>query len=139
MIAASSWWTMLISLGMLYRKVAVDVSDKTVSIYSRYLWLIRLRRAIPFADVRAVTYGYDDDSGDYDWFRVGLRLADDSELHLFNFVGEGTFITGGSLPSWMCWDEFEIDFSGGQEKESRLFVNVVSKIINVCVVPPRIY
>lgn len=147
-IATTAWRVRLLFLGTIYRKVVIDAANKTISIFSCYLWLIRLRRAIPFSKVRAVTYGYEDMSPDsllsyahdsYDWFTVGLRFNDDSEMHLFNFIGEGTFSNNGPFPDWMYWEEFVFDITGSQEKESRVFVDVLSKIIGVKVVPPRKY
>ena len=73
----------------------------------------------------------------FDWFTVGLRLADDSELQLFNFIGDGTFSNNGPFPDWLYWDEFAFDLSGSQEKESRVFVDLLCKMIGVRVVPPR--
>ena len=75
----------------------------------------------------------------FDWFTVGLRLKDDSELRLWNFIGDGTFSNNGPFPDWCYGDEFAFDFSGSQEKESRVYVNLLCKMIGVRVVPPRLY
>ena len=75
----------------------------------------------------------------FDWFTVGLRLKGDSEFRLFNFIGDGTFGNTGPFPDWLYWDEFAFDFSGSQDKESRVFVDLLSKMIGVKVVPPRLY
>jgi len=53
------------------------------------------------------------------------------------FIGEGTFGNEGPFPDWCYWDEFALDISGSQEDESRVFADVLSKIIGVQVVPPR--
>jgi hypothetical protein len=109
------------------------------------LWLICRNRIVRFAEIQGVTYGYEDMSpasllsyahDSYDWFTVGLRLNDNSEMHLFNFIGEGTFANNGPFPDWLYWEQFTFDISGNQEKQSRLFVDVLSKMIGVSVVPP---
>lgn len=147
-IAATAWRICFLFLGMVYRKVVIDLSNKTVSINSRYLWFIHRQRTIPFSQIEAVTYGYDDLSpksfftfahDSFDKFRVGLRLDHRSEIHLFNFTGEGTFNNHGPFPDWMYWEEFAFDRSGSQENESRIFVEILSKMIGVTVVPPSNY
>jgi hypothetical protein len=146
-IATTAWSVRLLSLGTVYRQVIVDARTKTVAIYSRYLWFLVRRRAVRFSSVSAVTYGYEDVSPDaffsyahdsYDRFTVGLRLADDSQVHLFSFVGEGTYTNNGPFPDWFYWDDFAFDISGNQETESRAFVEVLAKLIGVKVAPPSI-
>ncbi|GIW92275.1 MAG: hypothetical protein KatS3mg110_0316 [Pirellulaceae bacterium] len=148
LVASTAWILRLLLLGTTYRKVVVDPNTRTISIYSRYLWLVRRRRVISFGEIQAVTYGYEDlaiaslfsyahDS--IDCFSVGLRLKDGMEIGLFNFVGEGTFSNNGPFPDWLYWPEFALDMSGSQENESRVFVDLLSKMIGVSVVPPRLY
>jgi hypothetical protein len=60
-------------------------------------------------------------------------------LHLFNFIGDGTFSNNGPFPNWLYWDEFAFDLSGSQEKESRVFVDLLSKMVGVKIVPPRLW
>ena len=148
-IASTAWRVQVVLLGMLYRRVEIEPASKSILMVSRYLWLIRRRRTIRFADVHAVTYGYEDLSGEaayfsyghdsFDWFTVGLRLHDDTELHLFNFLGDGTYTNHGPLPDWVYWDEFTFNITGSQEKESRVFVDLLAKMLDVKVVPPRRY
>ena len=146
-VAVTAWRIRLLFLGALYRKTIIDPRNRVISIRSRYLWLISRERQVPFSDIQAVTYGYEDMSTDllsyahdtFDWFSVGLRLRDDSEVRLFNFIGDGTFQNDGPWPDWMYWDEFIFDSSGSQERESRAFVDVLSTIVGVQVVPPRNY
>ena len=45
----------------------------------------------------------------------------------------------GPLPDWLYWNEYTFDLSGSQDKESRMFVDLLSKMIGVTVVPPRGY
>ncbi len=56
--------------------------------------------------------------------------------NMFNFSGEGTFANHGPWPDWIYWDEFAFDLSGSQESESRTFVDLLSKMLRVPVVPP---
>ena len=147
-VATTAWRVSLLLLGTIYRKIVIDPTNETISIYSRYLWLIRLQRTVRFSEIQAVTYGYEDMSpgsllsvarDSYDWFTVGLRLNADSEMRLFNFIGGGTFNNNGPFPDWLYWDEFVLDLAGSQENESRVFVDVLSEMIGVTVVPPRVY
>ena len=141
-----AWRVRLLLLGLVYRKVVIDPAKRVVAVSSRSLWLFRKEHKIPFAQIDAVTYGYEDASPDqilsfahdsFDWFTVGLRMKDRSEIRLFNFVGEGSFINDGPLPDWMYWDQSLFDVSGSQQKESRVFVDLLSKIIGVSVVRPQ--
>jgi hypothetical protein len=145
-VATTAWRARLLLLGLLYRKVVIDPVKRRLCISSRSLWLIRRERRIPFSKIEAVTYGYEDWSPDqilafahdsFDCFSVGLRLMDQSQIHLFHFLGEGTFGNDGPLPDWMYWEEFAWDVSGSQEKESRGFVELLSRMIGVSVVPPQ--
>lgn len=154
-VASTAWRLRLLLLGTVYRQVVIDPANEKVSIRSRYLWLIRFHRLVRFSQIQAVTYGYVDESpfanlpiaGDsFDWFSVGLRFDDDSEVHLFSFIGDGTFVNNGELPDWMhkkwdwhSWKLYQPDIVGSQEKESRVFVDVLSEMIGASVVPPRNY
>ena len=147
-VATTAWRMSMASFGTMYRKVVINPQSREVSVSSRYIWLVSRSREIPFSAIRAVTYGYEGMSMDaafsfahdsFDWFTVGLRLTDDSEFRLFNFIGDGTFGNAGPFPDWLYWDEFAFDFSGSQDKESRVFVDLLSKMIGVKVVPPRLY
>jgi hypothetical protein len=99
--------------------------------------------------IDAVTYGYEDIFSEqewfafahdsFDWFTVGLRLRGGVQKHLFHFIGEGTFSSHGPWPEWVYWGDYALDLSGSQEKESRAFVEVLSKLVGVPVVPPRLY
>ncbi|MGE0378212.1 MAG: hypothetical protein AB7I48_04300 [Planctomycetaceae bacterium] len=145
-VATTAWRVRVLLLGMVYRQVVIDPTARAVTMFSRFLWFIRRTRSMNFSRVRAVTYGYEDLSSDqilayawdsFDWFTVGLRLADDSELHLFSFIGEGTFGNDGPFPDWMYWEDFRFDISGSQERESRAFVDVLSLLLDVPVIPSR--
>jgi hypothetical protein len=146
LVASTAWLVRILTLGWLYRKVLVDPEKKEIRIYRRYFWVFPRRRRIRFAAVEAVTYGYEDWAPDasYSWshdsvdcFAVGLRLLDGEELHLFYFYGDGTFSNDGPWPDWLYWEEYAFDSSGTQEKESRAFVELLSKLMGVSVVPPN--
>jgi hypothetical protein len=136
-----------LTLGWLIREVVVDVELKKLTVRSRYFWAFTRRRCIRFGDVEAVTYGYEDwaigsvlnwSHDSLDLYSVGLRLFDEDELHLFNFFGDGTFTNERSWPDWLDWqEEYVLDVSGTQDRESRVYVELLSKLIGVSVIPAR--
>ena len=145
-IATTSVLVWLFTFGLYRRRVVIDPQRQTVTIHSRWLWFISRQRTIRFRDIAAITYGYEDLSlngpltlahDTYDSFTVGLRLVDESEFKLFTFHGDGTFKNESCWPDWMYWCDFQFDLSGNQQRESRLFVNLLGRLINVTVVPPR--
>jgi hypothetical protein len=146
LVATTAWRLRLLTLGCLQRKVLVDPKKQEVMIQRRYFWAFQRRRRIRFRTVEAITYGYQDwalgaslswahDS--VDLFSTGLRLHGGEELHLFYFYGDGTFCNDGPLPDWLYWEDYLLDLSGTQERESRAFVELLSKMIGVTVVPAR--
>ncbi len=146
LIAESAWRTRIITLGCYYRKVVVDPKKEELSIRRRYFWFARKRRRLHFASIAAITYGYQDWAADAwfsyahkssDFFSVGLRLHGGDDVRLFHFYGEGAFQNDGPWPDWMYWDDYLFDTSGTQERESRMFVKVLSKMIGVPVEPGR--
>jgi hypothetical protein len=52
-------------------------------------------------------------------------------VHLFHFYGEGTFVNNSPFPDWCYWEEYLLDMSGTQESESRTFVDLLQKMLNV--------
>ncbi len=145
LVARTNLTLRILSLGLMNRKVRVDRNKEEVTISRRLFWFYPRRRRIPFAHIEAVTYSYQDWAADswtwahdsVDLFSVGLRLHGGGETHLFYFYGDGTFQNDGPLPDWWYWEEFLTDFSGTQERESKLFVDVLSKMIGVTVAPGR--
>jgi hypothetical protein len=146
LIASTAWRLRVLTLGWLFRKVIVDPKGQDVRIQRRYFWAFPRRRRIRFEAVEAITYGYQDwalgaslawahDSADL--FNVGLRLHGGEELHLFYFFGDGTFSNDGPWPDWLYWEDYLFDVSGTQERESRAFAELLSKMIGVSVVPAR--
>lgn len=134
----------VLTLGLLLRRVVVDRESQTIHIERRTCWLFHSARRLPFGRVAAVTYGYEDvhpfagiasTHDAVDRYIVGLRVAGEEELRLFYFLGDGVFTNDGPLPDWWYWDEYVTDFSGTQERESRLFVQLLSKLIGVTIVP----
>jgi len=69
-------------------------------------------------------------------FRVGLRLTDFREVHLFWFYGDGPFTNYGPFPDWLYWQEYLLDLRGTQETESRLFAEALSRMSGAPVEPP---
>jgi hypothetical protein len=135
-----------LTLGLCWRQVILDTQGRELTIAGRYCWFLQTQRRVRFADVEAVTYGYQDWAmvaslnsahDTLDLYSVGLRLYDGDDLHLFHFFGDGTFIHNEIWPDWMDWDRYVFDLSGTQDRESRLFVDLLSQLIGVPVVPAR--
>ncbi|MEM6472711.1 MAG: hypothetical protein AAF802_24330 [Planctomycetota bacterium] len=146
-VTTTAWRIRVLSLGAYYRRVEIDPVNRMIKIFQRYLWFIRRQCLVPFEEVEAVTYGYKDVSygswqrGPYeaeDCFTVGLRLADDSELVLHEFRGRGELINESILPDW-CFRPTFLGFSGDQEQESRDYVELVSRLVEVATIPHRGY
>jgi hypothetical protein len=146
LVARTSRRLLIPTLGLVYRQVTVDPEKEEISVYGRYFWLLPRRRRIRFRAIEAVTYGYQDWAADASWtwahdsvdlFSVGLRLHGGDEVHLFYFYGDGTFTNDGPWPDWLYWDKYLLDMSGAQERESKAFVELLSKMIGVSVMPAR--
>jgi hypothetical protein len=76
-VATTAWRVRLLLFGTVHREIVIDPTNETISVHSRYLWLIRLQRTVPFSEIQAVTYGYEDMSlgsllfyahDSHDWF-----------------------------------------------------------------------
>jgi hypothetical protein len=144
LVASTPWRLRLLTLGTFYRKVIVDPDRKEVILRRRYFWFFAREHHIPFKEVRGVTYGYSDvtPGGSWLWahdstdlFRVGLKLGGLDKVHLFSFFGDGTFTNDGPLPNWFYWGDFLFDVSGTQERESRAYAEVLSKLLKKPVEP----
>lgn len=144
LLASTGWFVSLVSLGLAFRRAEVDLRAQSVTLVQRRLWFRSQQRHVAFGHVAAVTYGYQDVYPGASWlpshesldvFVVGLRLANQAEIVLFRFFGEGTFTNDGPLPDWWYWGDYEADFSGSQERESRLFAQLLSKLIGVPICP----
>ena len=97
-----------------------------------------------FARIVGVTYGYEDVNpfsslglvhDAFDRFIIGLRVVGRDEVKLFSFFGDGVFTNNGPLPDWWYWKEIAVDFAGTQERESRLFAQLISRLIGVTILP----
>jgi hypothetical protein len=127
----------LLMLAARFRRVRIDVRERTVTIEDRSWWFRKRSRVILFDEVSAVSYGYEEWSWSpqfsardpIDRFVVGLKLKWGEEVGLFWFAGDGTFRNEGSLPDWVYWKEIAFDVSGTQEQESRMFARVLGKIL----------
>ena len=73
----------------------------------------------------------------FDQFSVGLRLYNGEDVHLFHFLGDGTFTNNSPFPDWMCWDDYLFDMSGAQEGQSRALVELLCKMVTVKVLADR--
>ena len=142
--ASTSWIVRIVALGFLLRHVIVDRRSQTVTIEQRTGWFFRRQQVIRFAEIIAVTYGYEDVNpfglfstthDALDRYVVGLRVGGRDEVPLFFFLGDGVFTNDGPMPDWWYWDEYITDFTGTQERESKLFVQLLSKLIGVEIRP----
>ncbi len=71
-------------------------------------------------------------SGDSkDCFTVKLKLRNEEVVHLFRFYGAGTYINNSPFPEWFFWEEYHLDLSGTQELESKVFVDLLQKMLKV--------
>jgi hypothetical protein len=139
--ARTSVITFLFTAGLAIRKLQLDRSARTLTIHDRNGWLFKRTRSIPFNQIRAVTYGYEDVNPSFgshdaiDRFLVGIRLIAGNEIKLFSFIGDGSFSNSGPLPDWWYWEDILFDYTGPQENESRVFVQLLSKLIGVTIEP----
>lgn len=144
LVASTPWILRMLTLGLWVRMVVVDRGLRTVTLHRRIGWMLLQTEDIPFDQIAAVTYGYTDEhpfAGLFgardavDHYFVGVRVFGRDEVRLFSFLGEGTVTNNGPLPDWWYWDEFLADFTGSQARESRLFVQLLSQLIGVTIVP----
>lgn len=142
--AATSRIVVFFTLAFRCRQVVVDRSAQTVTIRTRSAWFFQREERIPFSQIAAVTYGYEDlhplaflsSAHDaVDCYRAGLLKVGGGEVSLFSFYGDGSFTNDGSLPDWWYWEEYVLDRVGPQERESRIFVQLLSKLIGVSIAP----
>ncbi len=138
LVARTGWRFLITTLGLIQREVICDPKNAVVLVRRRYCWFFTRRLRIPFASITAIGYGYQDlnpgkdwfwTHDSYDWFTVRLKLRSGKEMHLFHFHGDGTFTNDGPMPDWMYWDDYLFDLSGTQDRESYLFVELLSKMI----------
>ena len=142
--ASSSRIASCLTLGFGSRRVVVDRAGRTVSLTRRTAWFLTRTEVIEFRRIAAVTYGYEDLNplsflggahDAVDRFVVGLKLVGADEIRLFSFIGDGVFSNDGPLPDWWYWEDILMDFAGPQERESRMFVTLLSKLIGVSIAP----
>ena len=140
LVARTSLAGFLASLTCLHRTVVIDPARRMISVRRRLFWFFTSRKRIPFDRVEAIVYTYDDWNSDAglgyshdskDSFTVKLKLWNEHLVHLFNFYGEGAFVNNSPFPDWCFWDEYLLDLSGTQESESRTFVDLLQKMLDV--------
>lgn len=146
LIATTSWRGWLLTLGLCNRRVVVDPDQEKTIIRDRYFWFFPSCKTIRFGQVRAIAYGYGDANqwgglnyarDTLDVYRVGLLLHGDYDnfQHLFSFIGEGSFVNEGPWPDRFYWEEYLIDVEGSQAAESKLFVELLMKMLKVRLEP----
>lgn len=146
LVVSSAQRLRILSLGAFSRQVVVEPRKGWLMIHDRQFWFLERTRLIPFEQVQAVTYGFEDWTfggwflqarDTQELFRVGLRLSSGEEFDLFRFFGEGHFVNESNFPDWWFWEDVLTDLSGTQEKESRLLAELLSKMTGVKVDRPR--
>ena len=142
--ASTSWLVRIFGLGLLWRQIIVDRGSQTVTVEQRTAWFFQRTHILSFGQIAAVTYGYEDVNplaifssthDAVDRYVVGLRVVGRDEVRLFSFLGDGVFTNDGPLPDWWYWDDYAADFTGKQARESKLFVQLLSKLIGVTIMP----
>lgn len=142
--ASTSWLVRILGLELSLRQVVVDRRSRTVTVEQRTAWFFHRRHILSFAQIAAVTYGYEDVNpfaifssthDAIDRYVVGLRVVASDEVRLFSFLGDGVFSNDGPLPDWWYWKDYMLDFTGTQERESKLYVQLLSKLIGVTITP----
>jgi len=121
------------------RRVVIDASHQKVFATSRYFWVFRQRKMVPFSQVLDVTYGdqiapdAEAATDQFNWFSVGLRMTDNSTMHLFHFIGEQTISKKSKRPSWISSDDYMAAVKNSDQTESRLYADAIARIIGVYV------
>lgn len=115
-----------------------------ITIERRIGWFVKRAETIAFDQVVGVTYGYQDANplsnistthDAIDKYVVGLQVVGRGEVELFTFSGDGEFTNDGGLPDWWYWKEYATDVTGGQQRESLMFVRLLSKLLGVSIEP----
>ncbi|MAT69315.1 MAG: hypothetical protein CMJ58_07285 [Planctomycetaceae bacterium] len=147
LVATTAWRVRVLTLDAWKRTVTVDAVQREIKIERRALWLFRKVRRFRFDWIEGVAYGYRDltplaflqwahDS--LELFTARLQLiGDEDQVHLFHFFGEGTFVNDSPFPDWMMWSDFAYDATGTQDRDSRQFIDALSRAIGAPVVPLR--
>jgi hypothetical protein len=143
LVATTAPHIALLTFGLKLRSVIIDPRQKAVRIHARYCWFIPIVRHIPFFAITSIIYRYADWNPtsnfgifayqEEDMFSVNVRLKDGEEVMLVRFFGNGDFINNSWYPDWMLWEDFiEARITkGNQEEESRVYVDIISKLIGV--------
>ena len=54
---------------------------------------------------------------------------------LFSFIGDGAVTDNGPFPDWVYWDDLVFDLQRSQERESRVFADILSRLVDTTVAP----
>jgi len=123
----------LLTFFLLFKRVVVDPTAKTVTIYRQILWLFPHIRRVDFGDIRKIDYNYSSlptswsfffgTRDEVEWFTVKLQLYSGKRIKLWTFFGEGAVQTGWT--GTIFGGDEAIDYAGTQEDESRHFVKLL--------------
>jgi len=107
------------------RTVIVDRASRWVFVRTRYFWILRRGRAIPFRRVRHIEYRYGGAMTPWEMFVVQLALRDpDERIDLLTFAGDDPHTVG--LTELMVGS-----LGGAQEQASRGYVELLSRYLDV--------
>jgi len=138
----------LLSLFTYYRRVEMSAQNRTISILRKVFPCFPSTIELNFDDIYYLDYSFDSIVSDFStnqWsfgehtdqaerFSVNV-ITHDNQKHLIgSFMGDGSICTG--MRGIMISDDSIIDFSGTQEEESRKFVKILSKILQVPIGQP---
>jgi hypothetical protein len=98
----NSWF-----LGLYSLSTVLDRAKKAVTVTRKFLWFLKAKRTIPFADIRCVAYNYQargwgSDSSVEDHFTIGLRLQDGSYVHCLSRAGTAAEEASRTFATWLA-------------------------------------
>ncbi|MFN7696688.1 MAG: hypothetical protein ACK6CU_11140 [Deltaproteobacteria bacterium] len=136
LVARSSPLVRVLTLFSFERTVTVDRKRQVVHLETRFLWFGRSKRAIRFDEISHLSYRYGSlwtsigflgVKDRVERFSVGLVLRDESEVHVFDFSGEGHGDPTGVVGVLLDGDSL-VDFAGAQEAQSLSFIELLMKV-----------
>jgi hypothetical protein len=136
LVARSPLLVGVLTLFSFARTVTIDRKRRVVQLETRYLWLARSKRVVRFDEISHLSYRYHSLPTSFGFlgvkdrvesFAVGLVLQDESNVHVFDFSGEGHGDPTGIMGVLLDGDSL-VDFAGTQEAQSLSFVELLMKV-----------
>ena len=145
LVASTSWLTLLLTLGVIYRWMQIDVRRRKISVYRRSFWVFVRSWEVSFDEIESITYGYIEmgrettlqDGSIWDCYQVGLRLfLDPRFIHLFSFLGPGGYSRDSNLlDDFELFDTSHADLVGSQGGRSLEFAEMLSMVTGRRITP----